>query len=281
MERAAWAFLMFHVFVTVFGIVGIAIMVPNPELWAGSPMAATLFPIAVQQGGNAQIFSGAIAVLLFAATHIGWKPTLIFLAVSILIPFTLEMTGTTWGWPFGNYEYTDMLGFKILGKVPPAIPTSWFYMSFASFAIATTIIRKWRGSAALWQSILLGATLLTAWDLALDPAMSNEAVPFRYWVWEDVGPYMGIPLINFAGWLATGIVIMVTASLLSDRFRPLSIEPGSFLLLVYLTNLAFAVGICIGNQLWLPALLGSGLAGLVLVGWYKPGLHAPAIQERA
>jgi putative membrane protein len=54
--------------------------------------------------------------------------------------------------------------------------------------------------------ILLGAYLLTAWDLALDPAMSFLT---PYWVWDNPGPFYGMPLVNLAGWMGTGMVLMV------------------------------------------------------------------------
>ncbi len=279
LARTGWALLFLHLLVSLFGLVGIAVMVPNPELWSGWTLGASLFPAAVQQGGNLQIILGAAAVLLFGAATVGVRPTIIFFLVSVLLSLLVEFTGTSWGWPFGNYEYTDMFGFKILGKVPPSIPLSWFFMGFTSFALAAAIIRKWRGSAGLWSSILLGTLLLTIWDFVLDPAMSHQTLALQYWVWEDTGPYMGAPLLNFVGWIGTGIVFMFASSYFDEGLRPIHVEQDSFFLLVYLCNLLFAVGICMANQLWFPAILGSVLTGLILFGWFMPGFRAPAFGE--
>ncbi len=279
LERAAWSLLAIHAMVTLFGLVGIAIMVPNPEYWSGSDIAASLFPVAVQQGGNLQIVLGTAAVLLFGGATVGWRPTLIFLGVSVLLSLVLELTGTTVGWPFGNYEYTAMFGYKILGKVPPAIPLSWFYMGFTTFALASALVRRWRGTAKLWPSIFLGALLLTAWDVVLDPAMSHPTLAMQYWVWEDTGPYLGIPLVNFLGWLGTGVVFMFIAGVFDKRLRPIEVEAEHFFLLVYLTNLIFGVGICLGSQLWLPAILGSLFTLLLLAAWFTPGLRAPELSR--
>jgi putative membrane protein len=280
LERAAWALLLAHALVTLFGLVGIAVMVPNPQLWSGSAISQQLFPLAVRQGGNLQIWLGAAAVLLFGAAKLGWRPVLIFFFVSVLLSLLLEFTGTSYGWPFGNYEYTDMFGFKFLGKVPPAIPLSWFYMGFASFGLAAALIARWRGTAGLWPSIILGSVLLTTWDLVLDPAMSNETLLLQYWIWEDVGPYMGVPLVNFAGWVATGIVFMFGSSFFDSRLRPVRVDQPSFFLAVYLTNLLFAVGICLGNGLWLPTLIGSLVAVLILAAWVLPGHRAAGARAR-
>jgi putative membrane protein len=53
---------------------------------------------------------------------------------------------------------------------------------------------------------VLGSLLLLAWDLTLDPAMSEVT---RYWVWGEPGPYYGMPLMNLFGWYVTGVVLMV------------------------------------------------------------------------
>lgn len=279
LERIGWALLLLHILVSLFGLVGIAVMVPNPALWSGSTLGASLFPAAVQHGGNGQILLGAAAALAFGAATVGRRATVIFFLVSVLLSLLLEFTGTSWGWPFGNYEYTEMFGFKLLGKVPPAIPLSWFFMGFASFALASALIRKWRGRAGLWPSILLGAMLLTTWDFVLDPAMSQDRLALQYWIWEDVGPYMGVPLVNFVGWLGTGAVFMFAASRFDERLRPIQVEQDVFFLLLYLCNLLFAVGICMANHLWLPAAIGGLVTGLVLAGWFASGFGAPRLSE--
>lgn len=281
LERVAWALLLVHVFLSLFGLAGIAIMVPHPELWSGWGLIASLFPLALAQGGNLQIIFGAAAVLAFGAVIAGWRAMAIFFTVSVALSLVFELTGTSFGWPFGNYEYTDMFGFKIGGKVPPVIPLSWFSMGFASFAVATELVRKWYGAADTWRSILLGSVLLVTWDLVLDPAMSHPTLLLQYWVWEDVGPYLGIPIVNFFGWMATGMIFMAVSSFLDERLRPLQSDHGTFFLIIYVTNLLFAAGICVGNQIWLPAMLGLGLVSIVLLGWFKPSISSAILSGDA
>ncbi len=273
LKRAAWAMLMAHVFLSLFGLVGIAIMAPHPEIWSDWSLLAALFPLAVAQGGNFQIILGAAAVLAFGTVLAGRRAMFIFFTVSVTLSLLFEFTGTSFGWPFGNYEYTEMFGFKILDKVPPVIPLSWFSMGFTSFAVATALIRTWLGSARLWPSILLGSAMLVAWDLVLDPAMSHPTLLLQYWVWEDVGPYLGIPIVNFFGWMATGVIFMAVSSYLDRRLRPIEGEQENFFLIMYVCNLLFAAGICLGNQIWLPALLGLGLASVVTLAWFWPAFR--------
>lgn len=276
LRRVAWAMLLAHVFLSLFGLVGIAIMVPNPAIWSDWTLLATLFPLAVAQGGNFQIILGAAAVFAFGTVVAGRRAMLIFFTVAVMLSFLFELTGTSFGWPFGNYEYTGLFGFKILDKVPPVIPLSWFSMGFTSFALATTLVRKTSGANRLWPSILLGAAMLVAWDLVLDPAMSHPSLLLQFWVWEDVGPYLGIPIINFFGWMATGVIFMGVASHLDGRLRPIAGEQEPFFLIMYVCNLLFAAGICLGNQIWLPTLFGLGLASVIMLVWFWPGFR-PAV----
>lgn len=277
LRRAAWAMLAAHVFLSVFGLVGVAIMAPHPEIWSGWGLLAELFPLAVAQGGNVQIILGAAAVFAFGTVLAGPRAMAIFFTVSVTLSLLFEFTGTSFGWPFGNYEYTEMFGFKILGKVPPVIPLSWFSMGFASFAVATALVRKVHGSTRLWPSVILASAMLVAWDLVLDPAMSHPTLLLQYWVWEDVGPYLGVPVVNFLGWMATGMIFMSVSSYLDGRLRSVREEQGAFFLVMYICNVLFAAGICLGNAIWLPATLGLGLASVVVLTWYWPSFR-PAMR---
>jgi uncharacterized membrane protein len=94
--------------------------------------------------------------------------------------------------------------------VPLVIPLSWFMMAIPSFHFAL----KAAPGRGPWVHILLGAVILTLWDLALDPAMSY-ATP--YWRWEVEGAYYGMPMVNLAGWLFTSVLIMGALVLLRSR----------------------------------------------------------------
>jgi len=56
--------------------------------------------------------------------------TLVFMLYVSLI--RVNYSGTSTGFPFGDYSYLSGLGYKITGLVPFTIP-SWFYMGFASY----------------------------------------------------------------------------------------------------------------------------------------------------
>jgi len=140
----------------------------------------------------------------FAVLHgwqnLGWKHMLLLLLLTFGISLLFECVGVATGWVYGPYHYTDKLGAKFLGLVPLLIPVAWFMMTYPSYVIARYIlpaIKKvwvWRLAVAA-----LGALIMTAWDLAMDPMMVSGG----HWVWDKPGAYFGIPLQNYWGWWLT------------------------------------------------------------------------------
>ncbi|MFC4586026.1 carotenoid biosynthesis protein [Sphaerisporangium corydalis] len=52
--------------------------------------------------------------------------------------------------------------------------------------------------------VVVGAGALVGWDLFLDPQM----IRLGLWTWDVPGPYRGVPISNFAGWVAVSLVVM-------------------------------------------------------------------------
>ena len=153
--------------------------------------------------------------LLHAAHTLGWKRALTFFATCSVLSFLAEAQSIATG-NVGDYYYTAILGPK-LGTVPLVIPLTWFMMLYPSHVIANLIIERKarirRGTVALaiWLAFTT-AVLLTAWDLVLDPYMSGKV---KAWIWEDGGPYFGVPYMNFLGWLRVAFVIDLVYRLLA------------------------------------------------------------------
>lgn len=238
-----------HAAVAIFGLLGLTVALPRPELWAGGEgPGATLFAFGMRFGGLAQNVLGAATMLTFGAAWLGLRRTAVFFLAACSISLAAELLGTATGLPFGAYHYTEGLGAKVAGRVPWTIPLSWFFMGFAAYLIARCALAR-RGSPGSPWAILLGAVLLTAWDLALDPAMSHPAQRALFWRWEETGPYLGMPIRNFAGWLVTGASFMAVAHLAWARDEPFSVR---LPLAVYMLNVAFAAALCAQADLWLP-----------------------------
>ena len=259
-----------HCGASVLGLIGLLIMLPHPQIWDTTPSVVAVFNFNMAYTGSLYIRLGAATLLLFGLCAVGVKKTLIFFGASTLISLSLELLGTSTGFPFGPYVYADLLGFKILGHVPYAIPLSWFYMGFTSYLLASILAARfgWRHQT-LW-SLMLGAYFLTVWDLSLDPAMASPHLSVQFWTWFETGPYFGMPIRNLVGWSITGLLFMSMSRLCwgenLDTRRVAAWLPFG----VYTANTCFAIALTFGAGIWPPSLvavvLGLLPATLVLRG---------------
>jgi carotene biosynthesis associated membrane protein len=260
--RLAMILFVAHVVALVFGLVGMLVMMPNPQLWVGSPAGVQVFQFGMEHAGALHILFGAAAMLAFGVRFIGWQRTLIFFVASTVLSLSFELLGTGTGWPFGAYEYTRGLGYKVLGRVPYTIPLSWFYMGFAAYLLASAIVGTSGLRSRAVPSVLLGAWFLMVWDLVLDPAMAHESLPIQFWVWHQSGPYFGMPIQNFLGWIGTGLVFMAVSRVLWRRDVAPDEAPASYSLLMYAANLLFAMVLSASVDLWVP-IVAATILGLV------------------
>lgn len=166
-----------------------------------------------------------ILMMCFSICHawysIGWKHTTIFFIITMSVSWIYEEIGVETGQIFGIYHYTDVLGAKF-GHVPIIIPLAWFMMIYPSYVIANYITssRYGRENSTILQIVLLSllsASVMTAWDFVVDPFLSGPTQ--KAWVWENGGPYFGIPLQNFAGWLLTTFTIYLFFRLFEHKFH--------------------------------------------------------------
>lgn len=251
-----------HLVALVFGVIGLLVMLPNPELWNQDPRAREIFTWSMEHAGATHIILAALTMFAYGVIFVGWARTTIFFVVSFGLSLTSELVGTGYGWPFGNYEYTDFLGYKVLGRVPYSIPLSWFYMGFASYLLGRALVQRFGWPRPAMMSVLAGAGLLVVWDLVLDPAMAHDDVRVSFWIWDETGPYFGMPLINFLGWGLTGLVFMAVARMLwrsdvNTRLIPLFVP-----FAIYLLNTVWAMILAADVGLW-QAIALAAVLGLV------------------
>ncbi len=138
------------------------------------------------------------AVLVIMWQGWGGRRTLIAFGLVAVATWGIEFIGSSTGFPFGAYDYTDVLQPQI-GHVPLLIPLAWFMMLPAAWAVAEVIA----GRDKVWAYVAVSAVAITAWDLFLDPQM----VDWGFWVWANPQGYFGIPWSNYAGWLLTGAIV--------------------------------------------------------------------------
>jgi putative membrane protein len=272
--RLVWGLLIGHLTALVFGLAGLLIALPNPRLWADSPLGVATFRFGMEHAGGLHIVFGAATMLALGLVWLGWRKTAIFFAASVTISLASELVGTTTGWPFGNYAYTEGLGPKVLGRVPYTIPLSWFYMGFASYLLADAVLARWtiRSGGAhprAWAAVVLGAWFLLVWDLVLDPAMAHESLPVKFWIWYERGPFFGMPIQNLVAWFVTGLAFIGASRLLWRADRPRAPAAVRVPLVVYIANCVFAGVLSASVGLWepIPLCIVFGLAPVALLAW--------------
>jgi uncharacterized membrane protein len=243
----------------VAAVLGYGVYGLNPSRLAGlSPWAAEFYGRSFGFFSQGHVLLAGVVLGIYLARHAGVRWVLAFLAVYGL-SLGSELMGTAYGVPFGPYEYTGLLGPKWLGLVPVLIPLSWFSMAVPSWVLAD----RWLGGGGGWRGWLVrigaGSLILLAWDLALDPAMS-EATP--YWVWGEAGPYYGMPLMNLFGWYVTGVVLMAVLEVSGAR-RWLASASTGWMGLYYAANLLVPLGMVVVSGMWGAAVVTVVVLGLV------------------
>jgi len=177
-----------------------------------------------------------VILLLFSLWHasvaLGVRLTLAFFAITTVTSWIFEEIGVATGLVYGSYHYTATLG-PWLGSVPVLIPLAWFMLVYPSYVVANLIVDGWPvgtpgGRGHLVRLALVGALVMTAWDLVVDPILSGPTV--GAWVWERGGPYYGVPVQNYLGWIVTTFTAYVLYRSVERRWTlqplgPLSLGP--------------------------------------------------------
>ncbi len=259
--RLASVFLALHVCALGLGLFGLLSAVPNVAQFANNPYALAFYTWAIQNTGTVDIWTGALAMIAFGVASVGARRTLFFFLAAVTISATAELTGTKTGWPFGGYEYTGFLGWRLAGRVPYTVPLSWFYMGFASFLLATKIVQQTPLRQTTLWSIALGAWLLMAWDLVLDPAMASDKMSvMHFWIWKEHGAYFGMPLRNLAGWLGTGLAFIAVGRFVWTRAYDARTMAAWLPFGVYAVNVLWAMALSLSVGLWPTALAAVALS---------------------
>lgn len=154
-----------------------------------------------------------LVFVLFALLHCGAlqdaRFTMAFFSTAAVVSYAFEEIGVRTGLIYGPYRYSDMLGAK-LGHVPIIIPLAWFMMIYPSWMVARAILRGADLGSPLGMIALamVSALAVTGWDMVMDPGMARA----HNWIWENGGPYFGVPLRNYFGWILTTFLIYLLAA---------------------------------------------------------------------
>jgi uncharacterized membrane protein len=179
--------------------------------WRGFDLTATAIMAATLVMFASCFWSASVLLGLSAACR------LVFLAVPI--GWFAEQMGSSYGWFFGSYTYTTVLG-PALGNVPLVIPLMWFSLCFIGLVLANLAL--WQrpvDTSRAWPRIVFGvliaAMFVTAFDLGADPYF---VFVLKAWIMEKKdGGWFGETLQGFVGWMFIGSVILILFRAMSMR----------------------------------------------------------------
>jgi putative membrane protein len=211
------------------------------------------------------VFLGLPAVIGLLLS-IGLRRGLILFAVLNLVAIILETIGILTGFPYGWFVYGDQsMGAKLFGMTPWTVGLAWAPLVLGAVTLSQIITHR------LWTYLLVGTSILIAFDLVLDPA----AVSVRLWSYADPGSYYGVPLSNYLGWVLSGLIGVGLSTWIAGA-KQLHLMTSLTLML----SLAFWLGVSIQNELILPLSFGSllmiGYALIASIWWFRQSTRSSA-----
>jgi uncharacterized membrane protein len=163
-----------------------------------------------------EIFSALAFALVHGSQHYGVRGMLAFVGICLVIGNAVENIGILTGFPYGHYDFLPLMGPRFL-HVPVLLGLAYIGMAYVSWILARLILRSTRLTLSGPQLVavpLVAAVIMTAWDLAQDPVWSTL---LHAWRWNNGGPWFGVPLTNYAGWLLTVFLIYLAFALYLRR----------------------------------------------------------------
>jgi len=190
-------------------------------------LALVLLPPAARTGGTTTVLLVASSLLMSgccwvsAGRLLGAMAAMRFVTIATGCGWFTEQMGASYGWFFGGYTYTAVLGPR-LGDVPVVIPLMWFALAYSGYVIANLI--AWQAPVDVPAPVrhdalmaLLGAMAVTCYDLGGDPYM---VYALKAWIMTKTdGWWFGETLHGFAGWMAVSFTILFAFRRLA-RARP-------------------------------------------------------------
>lgn len=171
---------------------------------------------------------GTRVVLLDSEFALSKPRRLISLSAILIFSYAIEFVGVHTGRPFGEYNYTPVLGISSFG-VPLVIPIAWL-----SVVVCAANMARVR---SLGYTMLLGGLLICLFDLALEPA----ARVLNLWTFDGGEP----PVKNYLSWAVFGAVLIGLRRAIEGEVW--NREPSRLFYHIFLAQLAYFIGISVSK----------------------------------
>ncbi len=159
------------------------------------------------------------AILAFSAPvfvgvkrWVGLRQSLVIISVLGVYALVFETLSIKYGWPYGKFVYSELLGPHLFSAVPFTVLVAWTPLVLGALAFSDS------GTCSLGHSVwrtVKTVSLLVITDTVLDPA----AVKLGFWHWLKQGTYYGVPAVNFFGWVLSGSIAVVAMRIYMHRKR--------------------------------------------------------------
>jgi uncharacterized membrane protein len=221
-------------------------------------------------------------------TLLGARNAWTFAGIGAVLGWLAEEAGSTMGWFFGDYTYTDVLGPR-LGHVPAVIPLMWFGLTYIGLLLASLVL--WRRPVPPsfgWKTIalaaLMTAMLVTAFDLGGDPYFVYQ---LKAWIMtKKDGGWFGETVRGFEGWLMVSFAIVTVflavakPQLVAGADSAVARKAALVPILLYAFMMVFQVVLTRPIALQVVAFFAMGIPALIAfvawVQWADARTEAPA-----
>ena len=146
------------------------------------------------------------------------KRVLTIIILGFFIGMITEILGVQYGWIFGDYQYGNKLGTKLMG-VPLLIGVNWALLTVITGVIAQQFYSN------KFMRVLIGVGLMVFLDLLMEPL----APVLDFWIFD----VEEAPLQNYLGWAAVSIFLQFGYYFLKVRIN------SSFPFHLYLLQIIF------------------------------------------
>lgn len=194
------------------------------------------------------IVAFALPTLIAVIKQRGFGRGLGLFAVLGALAFAIEAAAVKTGLLYGNFKYSDSVGYRVLDSAPWLIALAVPPIMLGAFWLANKV------TSSIWRVLLTAIFILPVY-VVIAPGVTRMSV----WQWETAGIFFGVPLQAYGAWFLSGLISgFVINAFWGDSPVKRSLAYSSFILLW------FWGGVNLGLQQYIPGAIGVA-AGLLLV----------------